>query len=106
MINYYRQLVTHYEECFLQHGDNHKGVDWPNQADLDTRFRVAYESTLRQNNNPLSKSILDFGCGNGLFVEYLKTNQLLNLENVKYTGVDLSPLFIDCCKKKYPELDF
>ena len=102
MENTYTEIVSHYEQCFLTHGDNHKGVDWPNQSDLDKRFQIAYELT--QKNAAAKISILDFGCGNGLFVDYLARNQLL--DRVTYTGLDLSQIFIDCCQKKYPDLPF
>jgi SAM-dependent methyltransferase len=102
MENEYTKIVNHYEQCFLTHGDNHKGVDWPNQADLDKRFQVAFELT--QKHPTKRMSILDFGCGNGLFVDYLDRHQLL--EHVDYTGLDLSPIFIECCQKKYPGLPF
>ncbi len=102
MTTEYEEIVTHYEECFLKHGDNHKGVDWPNQADLDKRFSVAYELTQKNGFKPLS--LLDFGCGNGLFIDYLTQHQLL--DQVTYTGLDLSPLFISCCQQKHPNLSF
>ena len=35
-----RELVAHYESCLRAHGDNHRGVDWPNAVDARTRYRV------------------------------------------------------------------
>ncbi len=29
----YKNIVQHYEQCYKIHGDNHKGVDWPNEHD-------------------------------------------------------------------------
>jgi SAM-dependent methyltransferase len=102
MENEYTKIVSHYEQCFLTHGDNHKGVDWPNQADLDKRFRIA--CGIMETQPAEEMSLLDFGCGNGLFIDYLAKNHLLN--RVNYTGLDLSPLFISCCQKKYPHFPF
>ena len=34
----YGDIVKHYEECYKIHGDNHKGVDWPNQKDALKRY--------------------------------------------------------------------
>jgi hypothetical protein len=98
----YTHIVEHYEKCFFQHGDNHRGVDWPNQADLDTRFRVASE--VMKGNPKKNISLLDFGCGNGLFIDYLDQHQLLR--HIGYTGLDLSQVFIACCERKYPHLSF
>ena len=36
----YRAIVQHYERCLETHGATHKGVDWPNMRDLETRYRV------------------------------------------------------------------
>ena len=36
----YKQIVSHYEECFSRHGDTNQGVDWPNMDDLLRRYRV------------------------------------------------------------------
>lgn len=98
----YVKIVNHYEQCFLKHGDNHLGVDWPNETDLDKRFKVAYELIRKNCANPIS--LLDFGCGNGLFINYLQKQQLE--KNIQYTGLDLSPLFIETCRKKYPQYPF
>ena len=36
----YRSIVSHYEACLAEHGDNHLGVDWPKAEDVDTRHGV------------------------------------------------------------------
>ncbi len=36
----YTSIVQHYESCLAKFGDTHRGVDWPNEADADIRFRV------------------------------------------------------------------
>lgn len=43
-------------------------------------------------------SVLDFGCGDGRFVESFTPEQ--------YTGVDINPHAIDYCKKRYPDYRF
>lgn len=48
-----------------------------------------------------SMSILDIGCGNGQFYEFIKKHY-----NCKYYGIDLSENQIDNCKKKYGESFF
>ena len=43
MIGNYREIVTHCEKCLQRHGDNHRGVDWPNASDAQTRYRIMLE---------------------------------------------------------------
>lgn len=47
-------------------------------------------------------SVLDIGCGLGHLYDYSK-NYLYKLD---YTGLDVSDVFIERCKKKYPEVEF
>ncbi|MDD2696985.1 MAG: methyltransferase domain-containing protein [Candidatus Pacebacteria bacterium] len=44
--------------------------------------------------------VLDLGCGNGRYFEYLKEKR------VNYSGVDSSEKLINIAKNKYPEADF
>ena len=30
-----KKIIRHYENCFKVHGNNHKGVDWPNKIDAE-----------------------------------------------------------------------
>ena len=54
----YKNIVDHYENCYKQHGDSHLGVDWPDKADADTRYRIMTEGVEYCGGD----SILDFGC--------------------------------------------
>jgi SAM-dependent methyltransferase len=95
----YLKIKEHYESCFIKYGDNHKGVDWPNMEDLEKRYKV-----MLQVMGGNIGTLLDFGCGTAMLVEYIKKVGLEN--NVIYTGLDISSTFIDYCKLKYPNLDF
>ncbi|RWC41760.1 MAG: class I SAM-dependent methyltransferase [Mesorhizobium sp.] len=46
--------------------------------------------------------LLDFGCGAGHFLGYLRQSDL----KVRYRGLDLSARFIDLCRRKYPDEGF
>jgi ubiquinone/menaquinone biosynthesis C-methylase UbiE len=50
-------------------------------------------------NTPEDGLILDLGCGNGYYTEYISKKR-------KVIGIDLSPDFIDFNKKKYSDLAF
>lgn len=97
----YEKVVQHYEKCFEKHGPTHLGVDWPKQADLDTRFKVMTDIILRRH---YPCTLLDFGCGAGLLLEWIKRKWYG--ASVEYIGCDLSHKFIDYCKTKFPEEQF
>jgi SAM-dependent methyltransferase len=99
----YSEIVTHYEACLARHGDTHRGVDWPNEADARTRYRVMLE-VIREAPTPLQPiSLLDFGCGAGHLLAHLRAEQQ---SNVRYMGIDMSPKFVDLCRDKFPDSEF
>ena len=98
----YANIIKHYESCLEKYGDNHLGVDWPKKEDVDTRHRVMHE-LLRfsdVDHLPQKVSLLDFGCGASHFYDYLKRNKV---DNIDYSGLDISQKFIDLSKKKFPQ---
>ena len=97
----YRKIVDHYENCFKIYGDTHKGVDWPSLGDLHTRFKVMLELIQDPQKNT---SLLDFGCGTALLLDYLHANETYT--NIQYTGLDIGDSFIEHCKIKYPAHTF
>jgi SAM-dependent methyltransferase len=98
----YSEIVKHYETCLEKHGDNHLGVDWPNINDLETRFRIMLD-VIYNNGDNSNVSLLDFGCGTALLLDYLKTNAS---HKIIYSGLDISEKFVFVCKKKYPDISF
>jgi SAM-dependent methyltransferase len=92
-------IVRHYERCFDQHGDNHKGVDWPDEKSADLRHRIMIEVT-RFGKPAVAQTFLDYGCGYGRMYEL---NKELMLVKEQYSGYDVSEKFIEHCRKKYPE---
>lgn len=93
----YLELVHHYEACLARHGDTHLGVDWPNQADAATRYRIMLD-IVRQRHAPERPTLLDVGCGAGHLLEHARRHG----PDIRYTGVDLSARFIDLCRVKFP----
>ena len=93
----YLSIVSHYEACLEKHGDCHLGVDWPKKEDVDTRCKVMLE--LIQRRGPAKASLLDFGCGTSYLFEYILENRI---EGIKYTGLDLSPKFVELSRRKFP----
>ncbi|MBI4383710.1 MAG: class I SAM-dependent methyltransferase [Nitrospinae bacterium] len=98
----YQSIVAFYEGCFEKFGDNHNGLHWPNLPDLVRRYDVML-GVVRETGKE-ETTLLDFGCGTAMFYEHmLKKNAP---PKIKYSGLDLSPKFVDFCKKKFPEVDF
>ncbi|GHN02884.1 hypothetical protein WSM22_43730 [Cytophagales bacterium WSM2-2] len=96
----YMSIVEHYEACFNKFGDNHKGVDWPNKADALKRYAVMLDVCSKKT-TPVT--LLDFGCGTGHLLEYISDNKIIGFD---YSGLDVSQVFIDACKKKFPDNKF
>jgi len=97
----YHEIVAHYESCLERYGDDHRGVDWPNLADAETRYRVMLEVIKPQDARPVS--VLDFGCGAAHLADYILQH---NPPGIEYIGLDISPAFIGLCRQKHPQLEF
>lgn len=94
-------LVRHYEECLARHGPTPLGADWPNGADLATRFGVMLDLLPDVEQKPV---LLDLGCGPGLLLDYLAATGAI--ENVDYRGIDLSATMIAAARARWPQHDF
>lgn len=100
----YRQIVEHYERCLAQHGDSHRGVDWPNPQDAQTRYQVMLDVIRPEQGAPAAAvSLLDFGCGAAHLYEYL---QARGEDRIAYAGLDLSPQFVELARRKFPARTF
>ncbi|MFY0628624.1 MAG: class I SAM-dependent methyltransferase [Reichenbachiella sp.] len=99
----YMGIVDHYENCFEQHGDTAKGVDWPNENDANRRYQVMLEVIKASEKFEKEISLLDFGCGTASLNSYIKLNKY---SPIKYSGLDLGSNFLNAAKKKFPSCDF
>ena len=95
----YHGIVSHYESCLEKHGDSHLGVDWPDAADARTRYQVMLD-LLRPSDTQVR--LLDFGCGASHLLDYLGERRV---ENVVYSGLDLSQKFVDVARSKHPGVE-
>jgi cyclopropane fatty-acyl-phospholipid synthase-like methyltransferase len=97
----YLSIVRHYESCLKDYGDSHRGVDWPNEADAQTRYRVMLEVI---KGRPTAKvRLLDFGCGASHLYEYILRHRF---DHIEYSGLDLSPTFINLSQSKFPSISY
>lgn len=99
----YHQITACTESYFDRLGDSPRGMGWPNTPDAIRRYQIMLDVIRQQSTQTDPISVLDLGCGCGHLYEYLRSNQL---NNIQYTGIDLSKRFIDQCHIKYPAADF
>lgn len=97
----YQQLVEHYETCFEEHGATAKGVDWPDEKDLATRFEVMTDLFRPA---PEGFRLLDLGCGPGLLLDHIAGGPLA--ARIDYLGIDLSEMMIQSAKSRHPYQHF
>jgi SAM-dependent methyltransferase len=97
----YKDIISHYEDCLLKYGDSFRGVDWPNEKDALTRYKVMLDIIKEKES---THSILDFGCGLGGMLEYI--NKQPFSDSIQYTGLDISSKFIEVATKKFPGQKF
>jgi SAM-dependent methyltransferase len=97
----WRAIVEHYERCLREHGGTPTGVDWPNGADLATRFAIMLEPLTEAGERP---ELLDLGCGPGLLLDFLAA--IGSADRVKYRGIDLSSKMIDAARRRWPGHEF
>ena len=99
----YKEIINHYKKCFKKFGDTARGVDWTKEDQVNIRYQVMLEITnfyKKSYDNKKKISILDFGCGLSHFYEYLNKN---DLNHIDYTGLEISKIFFEESKKKYPK---
>lgn len=100
----YLDISKYVEGYYKDHGDNCQGVGWPNEEDLQTRYRCMME-LIRFDTHHVPKerpSVLDFGCGLGHMYDHVLENKI----NVAYSGLDISEVFYNKCREKYPDVTF
>lgn len=97
----YRAIIEHYERCLEEHGDTHRGVDWPKAEDVETRYRVMLD--VIQSPDAQNVSLLDFGCGLSHLYEYI---QKKGLNHIAYSGMDISDKFVGMSRRKFPHLEY
>lgn len=90
------KLIEKYNKDFEKHGVSQKSLGW-NKGRSNLRFEVLTSQWCLQDSK-----ILDFGCGFGSLFEYLQKKKL----NLKYTGVDINPNFINVAKSKHRKAKF
>ncbi len=97
----YLSIVAHYESCLAEHGDTCRGVDWPNAADAQTRYRVMLD--LIPKDSDRTATLLDFGCGASHLHEFIRRQ---GRSDIAYSGLDMSAEFVRLSREKFPEVPY
>jgi trans-aconitate methyltransferase len=92
--------ARYYGELYEKHGSSVQAVASGKQAYKDLR----YEKLSRVLARDTKCSVYDVGFGLGHFYEYLKNR--FPEKQIRYGGAEVTPAFVEHCRKAYPECDF
>lgn len=98
----YTKIIEHYEECFVKYGDTPRGVDWTKEEQVEFRYQTMLELVnFREKSFQVARqvSLLDYGCGLSHLYEFIQKN---NINNIEYTGLEISNKFFNESKQKFP----
>ena len=88
-------IEAYYNSKLRQFGATPKGVDWKDEIAQISRFKGQYELSTLGNSHP--ESVLDYGCGYGAYLEYLRNRGFKG----KYTGLDIAEEMLISAKSKF-----
>lgn len=88
------KVSEYYTQKITEHGASSRGVDWNGPESQFLRFKQLCR-ILPDNE---SCTLLDFGCGYGALLDYLKETKY----DVQYSGLDISEKMIAEARKLYP----
>ena len=94
MDNILREVESYYTDKILEHGISPKGVDWNSEESQYLRFEQL--TTLLKDKSDFS--ILDYGCGYGALLDFLK----VRFDDFEYLGYDISNEMLNRAKEKNP----
>lgn len=86
-------LDRHYTAALAAHGDAAEAVQWSSRETQEARLAVLVEALSPEALR--TASILDFGCGNGHLLRWLRTTR--GWEGA-YTGYDISAAMVDAAR--------
>ncbi len=83
----------YYSEKLRQFGPTHRGVDWSTASSQELRF----SRLLQLLNDGEDGSIIDFGCGYGALLDYVRASG----RRVAYSGFDISETMIQAALARH-----
>jgi len=95
-----RKIAKYYRRKLLLHGLTPQGADW---RDKEAQWLSFEQLCHLLPSLPSSYfSLLDYGCGYGALVEFLRARYM----HLDYTGFDICPDMIKAARALYPDLPF
>lgn len=91
------RIAAVYRNLFQQHGASPQGLRWDNEFQQLLRLKILLGIADISNTK-----ILDFGCGYGPLIDYLKQQNI----NVDYTGIDIVDEFLVFGRATHPDCRF
>lgn len=95
--NQLEQIAGHKPEITNYMLDESNFVGYESKEQQEHVYRLASFGVI----TPVTKSVLDLGCGRGDFGSYIK--RVIN-QDIKYTGIDVNPLMVQIGTAKHAEL--
>jgi hypothetical protein len=97
MSDLFRPVEAFFSNALAEYGAAHKAVDYPDLAQQITRFVEL--SRLFNNSKPFT--LMDYGCGYGAMLDYLKS---VNAP-VTYWGYDISSAMLATARQTHPGME-
>ncbi len=94
-----KKYTDYYQPKIERFGATFKGVDWGSEEAQKISFEQLIKLFEKEGSEKFS--LLDYGCGYGALLEYLKTKKI----KVDYFGYDILPLMLKTAKKKHTDSD-
>src|SRR5512136_2262168 len=98
MVRALARVEGHYTRLLRHYGDTAEGADWTSRETRERRFTI-----LSQVGLPKDEKLLDFGCGTGELLGFLRRELDYRGE---YVGWDLSYPVLNAARLKYPNARF
>jgi SAM-dependent methyltransferase len=95
-INITSKVKSYYQSKINEFGSTPLGVDWSSESSQNQRFEKLLKYIPLKEND----SILDFGCGYGALLDYLKYRKMFP----NYTGLDLVSEMLEVAAIRNPEV--
>jgi SAM-dependent methyltransferase len=87
------------EEDLLKYGDSFRGAGYTKSAEEAAQRYALMLAVIREVDEPVT--VLDFGCGLAHLLDYIARDP--RYRHVRYTGLDLSPKYLQAAKARRPE---
>jgi SAM-dependent methyltransferase len=93
--DFLNESINYYRDKIRQFGGTAQGMDWKNVDTQNLRFEIIS----RYIDFVTNPSVLDVGCGNGEFYNYVQ----LHGKKIEYNGIDTVPEMVEMTRTRFGE---